>query len=79
MKRWMKWALLALLVGLLASGVWRALSGRQAQQDTVARMAADRSQTVIELGALDVIEVKTRELSLGLPFRARSKRSIRRL
>ena len=66
MKRWMKWALLALLVGLLASGVWRALSGRQAQQDTVARMAADRSQTVIELGALDVIEVKTRELSLGL-------------
>ena len=66
MKRWMKWALLALLVGLLASGVWRALSSRQAQQETVARMAADRSQTVIELGALDVIEVKTRELSIGL-------------
>ena len=66
MKRWMKWALLALLVGLLASGVWRALSSRQAQQETVARMAADRSQTVIELGALDVIEVKTRDLSIGL-------------
>ncbi|MEI7762272.1 MAG: efflux RND transporter periplasmic adaptor subunit [Comamonadaceae bacterium] len=66
MKRWMKWALLALLVGLLASGVWRALSSRQAQQETVARMATDRSQTVIELGALDVIEVKTRELSIGL-------------
>ena len=66
MKRWMKWALLALLVGLLASSVWRALSSRQAQQEAVARMAADRSQTVIELGALDVIEVKTRELSIGL-------------
>ena len=66
MKRWMKWALLALLVGLLASGVWRALSSRQAQQETVARMATDRSQTVIELGALDVIEVKTRDLSIGL-------------
>ena len=66
MKRWMKWALFALLVGLLASGVWRALSSRQAQQEAVARMAADRSQTVIELGALDVIEVKTRELSIGL-------------
>ena len=66
MKRWMKWVLLALLVGLLASGVWRALSSRQAQQEAVARMAADRSQTVIELGALDVIEVKTRELSIGL-------------
>ncbi len=66
MKRWMKWALLALLVGLLASSVWRALSSRQAQQEAVARMAADRSQTVIELGALDVIEVKTRDLSIGL-------------
>ena len=66
MKRWMKWALLALLIGLLASSVWRALSVRQAQQATVARMAADRSQTVIELGALDVIEVKTRDLSIGL-------------
>ena len=66
MKRWMKWALLALLVGLLASSVWRALSGRQAQQATVARMAADRSQTVIELGALDVIEAKTRDMSIGL-------------
>ena len=66
MKRWMKWALLALLIGLLASSVWRALSGRQAQQATVARMAADRSQTVIELGALDVIEAKTRDMSIGL-------------
>jgi len=66
MKRWMKWALLALLIGLLASSVWRALSVRQAQQATVARMAADRSQTVIELGALDVIEAKTRDLSIGL-------------
>jgi RND family efflux transporter MFP subunit len=66
MKRWMKWALLALLLGLLASGVWRALSSRQAQQEGVARMAADRSQTIVELGALDVIEVKSRDMAMGL-------------
>ncbi len=66
MKRWMKWALLALLVGLLASSVWRALSSRQAQQATVARLAADRSQPVVELGALDVIEVKSRDMAIGL-------------
>ena len=66
MKRWMKWALLALLVGLLASSVWRALSSRQAQQATVARLAADRSQPVVELGALDVIEVRSRDMAIGL-------------
>ena len=66
MKRWMKWALLALLLGLLASGVWRALSSRQAQQEGVARMAADRSQTIVELGAHDVIEVKSRDMAMGL-------------
>ena len=66
MKRWMKWALLALLVGLLASSVWRALSSRQVQQTAVARLAADRSQSVVELGAADVVEVKSRDMALGL-------------
>ena len=66
MKRWMKWALLAVLAGLLASGVWRALSSRQAQQATVARLASDQTQTIVELGALDVVEVKSRDMALGL-------------
>ncbi len=66
MKSWMKWVLLALLVGLLASGVWRALSSRQAQQAAVARLAADRSQTVVELGDGDMVEVKSRDMTLGL-------------
>ncbi len=68
MKRWLKWTLVALLIVLLASGVWRALSNRQAQQEAVAKLAGERAQTVVELGSDDVVEVKSRELALGLPI-----------
>lgn len=66
MTRWLKWALAALLIVLLAIGVMRALSSRKAQQETVARLATERVQTVVELGASDVLEVKTRDLAQGL-------------
>jgi RND family efflux transporter MFP subunit len=66
MKRWLKWALAALVVVLLAAGVWRALSARKAQQEAVAAQAAQRSQPVVELGAADVVQVKSRELAQGL-------------
>ena len=66
MKPWLKWALIALVVVLLASGVMRALSARKAQQDAVAALATQRTQTVVELGAADVVQVKTRELAQGL-------------
>ena len=66
MKPWLKWTLSALVVVLLASGVWRALSARKAQQDAVAALAAQRTQTVVELGATDVLQVKTHELAQGL-------------
>lgn len=68
MKRWLKWAVIALVVVMLALGVWRALSARKAQQEAVAAQAAQRSQTVVELGAADVVQVKTRELAQGLPI-----------
>ncbi|MDD5335649.1 MAG: efflux RND transporter periplasmic adaptor subunit [Rhodoferax sp.] len=66
MTRWLKWALAALVVVLLAVGVVRALSSRKAQQETVARLATERAQTVVELGATDVVQVKTRDLAQGL-------------
>lgn len=66
MTRWLKWALAALVVALLAAGVMRALSSRKAQQETVARLATERVQTVVELGAADVVPVRTRELAQGL-------------
>ncbi|MFZ4479202.1 MAG: efflux RND transporter periplasmic adaptor subunit [Rhodoferax sp.] len=66
MKRWLKWALLALLVALLAAAVVRSLSSRTAQQEKVAALAAERTQTVVELASNDVVEVNSRELALGL-------------
>ncbi|MDO9195036.1 efflux RND transporter periplasmic adaptor subunit [Rhodoferax sp.] len=68
MKRWLKWAIVALVVALLAIGVLRALAARKAQQQAVATQAAQRTQTVVELGATDVVQVKTRELAQGLPI-----------
>ncbi len=66
MKPWLKWALIALVVVLLASGVLRALSARQAQQAAVAALASQRTQTVIELGAADMVQVKLLELAQGI-------------
>lgn len=68
MNRWLKWALLALLILLLGFGVMRALSARKAQQDAVAALAAQRSQTVVALAASDLVQVKVRELAPGLPI-----------
>ena len=68
MKRWLKWAIIALVVVLLAAGVLRALSARKAQQEAVAKLASQRTQTVVELGPTDVVQVKTRELAQGLPI-----------
>jgi len=44
----------------------RALSARKAQQDAVAALATQRTQAVVELGAADVVQVKTHELAQGL-------------
>ncbi len=66
MKRWLKWALVALALVLLAATLWRALSARKAQQEVVAVQAAQRTQTVVELRAADVVQVKTRELTQSL-------------
>ena len=68
MKPWLKWAIAALVVVLLIAGVLRALSTRKAQQAAVAELATQRTQTVVELGAGDVVQVKIRELARGLPI-----------
>lgn len=68
MNRWLKWTLIALLILLLGFGVMRALSARKAQQDAVAALAAQRSQTVVALAASDLVQVKVRDLAPGLPI-----------
>jgi len=66
MKSWMKWAIAALVVVLLATSVWRALSQRKTQQEAVATLAVQRTQTVVELGSADLVPVKRLELAQGL-------------
>jgi multidrug efflux system membrane fusion protein len=66
MKPWLKWALGAIALALLAAGIWQALSSRKAQQEALATQAAQRSVAVIELAATDLVQVKTRTLSREL-------------
>lgn len=66
MKRWIKWAILALVLLLLAAAVLGALSARRAQQQALATAAAAKAQIVIELAAGDVTLASIRELSQGL-------------
>ena len=68
MKPWLKWALAALVLCALAVGVWQAVSIKKAQQATLASQATQRTQTVVELGATDMVQVKTRELMQGVPI-----------
>lgn len=66
MKRWLKWGAAALIVLLLAIGVARALASRKAQQAALAEQVAQRAQTVLDLSPNDVLQVKLRELRVGL-------------
>ncbi len=66
MKRWLKWALAALVVALLAVGVLRSLSARKEQQASVAALASKQTQAVVELGTADLVTVQQLELTQGL-------------
>jgi membrane fusion protein, multidrug efflux system len=67
MKKWMKWALAAVVVLALAAAVFRALSARSEQQKAVAASAAaTKTQTQIELAASDFVPAATRDLKQGL-------------
>lgn len=68
MKRWIKWGLIALVVLALAIGIIRALAARKAQQAALALQTAQSAQTVVELGASDVLTVTPQELTRGLPL-----------
>lgn len=68
MKRWMKWALAALVVALLIAGIVRALSARRAQQQALSAADTSQTQSVVELAASDVVTARTRELAQGLPI-----------
>ena len=63
-----KWLLAGLLIALLALGVLRALGTRKAQQEALVQATAQKTQSVVELAASDVVKADTRELARGLPI-----------
>ena len=69
MKKWMKWALAAVVALALAGVVFRALNARSAQQKAVAASAAaPKAQSGIEVAPTDLVKVSSRELSQGMPI-----------
>ncbi len=67
MKRWIKWGLMGLVVALLALAVLRALGARKTQQAALAEQTARGTQTVIELGAGDLLPLQMQDMLRGLP------------
>ena len=65
MKRWHAIVAAVAVLGVLAG--WRVMGARQAQQETQARLAAQKAQVVVELAAGDVVRAQVRELRRGLP------------
>ena len=66
--RLLKWLALLVLLALVAAGVLRAWSARQAQQEALALATASQEQTVVELAATDVVRAQQHQLTQGLPI-----------
>lgn len=68
MKRWIRWAVVALVVIGLALAIGRALQARKAQQAALAEATAARATTpVVELAPADVLRAVSGELVRVLP------------
>jgi RND family efflux transporter MFP subunit len=67
-KPWLKWALAALVLGLIVLGALRLVSGRKAEQAAAAAQTSQRPPNVLTLTPSDVALVQTRELAQGLPI-----------
>ena len=66
MKRSIRWAIALLVVLLLAAGVLRALSARQAKAEALQAASAAPPATLVELAPSDVVQARRRELAQGL-------------
>ena len=66
MKRWIKWAVALLVVVLLAAGVLRALSARQARQQALATASSAQALGWVELAESDVVKAQVRGMAQGL-------------
>lgn len=68
MTRRTKWIVGALVLLLIAGGLVRALSARQAQKQALADASASKDIGSVELAESDLVKASTRELIQGLPI-----------
>lgn len=66
-RKWIKWAAAALVVLLIAVGVFRVVSARKAQQQALVASTAVQEQGLVELAATDVVKAQTLQVTQGLP------------
>ena len=67
MKRWIPWVAAAIVIGLLGSGAWRAMSARKAQQQALAQATQQRAEAVLALQPGETVVVQRQALALHLP------------
>ncbi len=65
-KRWMKWAVVLVIILLVAAGIARTLSVRKAQQQALATSTATKDLGTVELAATDVVKVQMLDITQGL-------------
>jgi RND family efflux transporter MFP subunit len=75
MKSWIKWALVAVIVALLAAGALRVLSSRKDKAAALqAQQVSQKTEAVMSLTAADLVPVKTRlltqTLAIAVPLKA---------
>ena len=65
-KSWMKWAVALVITLLVAAGIARTLSARNAQQQALATSTANKDLGTVELAATDVVKVQMLDITQGL-------------
>ena len=65
-KSWVKWAIVLVIIFLIAVGIGRALSARKAQQQALATSTATKDLSSVELAATDVFKVQILDITQGL-------------
>ena len=68
MKRVLPWLAAAVVVALLASGLWRGVKTQQQRQQALAQAEQAKAQAVYQLAASDAITVAPQTLVLSLPI-----------
>ncbi|MEO8856981.1 MAG: efflux RND transporter periplasmic adaptor subunit [Burkholderiaceae bacterium] len=68
MRTWLKWIVALIVVAALGVGAMRVMAQRKAQQASVAAQTSKRTEASVELASTDLVQVKHRVLSQGLPI-----------